>query len=630
MDVRTKELFQFEPFRGEEETKKAIEWAKTVDLWVGHNFLGFDMPNANRLLGRCVIPVERVIDTLILSRTLKYERPVPPGCKSGHSLKAHGIRLKLHKGDFHDFEEYSPEMVSYWRQDLEVTLKLYEEFKKYIFDPSWKKAFRVEHDIQASLDQQTNHGFLFDKPAAEELLSTVRKEMQTLEEELQEAYPPKLELIKIIGYSLNKDGTEGVVIQRNREQYAMTKVEGDKLHCYDYVAFKPGSPQDRIEALWDAGWKPFEKTKTHQKFSRSKPGQPWGKSVRSMSQQFWDEKKEHFDYYGWTCGEDNLNTLPKSAPPAARKLAQWLTLEGRRSSLVEWIGQVKQDNRIHGSVTHIGAWTGRMAHSNPNTANISSVWPEDKPAKSPVEEIKKRYDTPMRACWKVPEGSWLVGVDADGIQLRILADHLWRLCDSKDYAEAIMKGKKELETDIHNVNRRALGLNHIDRDDSKVFIYAWALNAGIPKIASILKTNIRTASAARDHFENSISGLRRFKSEILPYIADQGWFTGYDGRKVLVPSLHKTLAGILQNGEAVVMKHSTLAAEREVHQLGIRAQRVGLIHDENQVEVTGTYEEAKEVQRVYEDKIKWAGVDLGFKIELLGSGSIGKNWAETH
>ena len=78
-----------------------------------------------------------------------------------------------------------------------------------------------------------------------------------------------------------------------------------------------------------------------------------------------------FAKYGWTLSEANLNTLPETAPAGGKRLAEWLTLEGRRSSLVEWLGHVKDDHRIHGSFAHIGAWTGRMSHRNPNQANIS-------------------------------------------------------------------------------------------------------------------------------------------------------------------------------------------------------------------------------------------------------------------
>jgi DNA polymerase-1 len=623
------ELKHFEPWRGQKQKDEAIAWSRSIDLWVGHNFLGFDAITLNRLLSPSLIPLGRVVDTLIVSRLLKYDRVVPRGCKSGHSLEAHGARIGLPKGDFHDFENYSEEMVTYWKRDLEIQAKLLEEWWKYISDPEWKKAMRAEHDLQINLDQQTAHGFLFDKDKAESLLSSIEKEMTSLEAEIQEDWPPQLQEVHQIIYKINKDGSEGHHVQKSKQKYAMTKVDGENLICYDYVPFNPGSPKDRIEKLWEAGWKPFEKTKTHQEFSRTRPGQDWGKTNR-MTQAFWQEKKDHFDYYGWTCSEDNLETLPQSAPPAARKLAQWLTLEGRRSSLVEWLGQVKEDGRIHGKVWHIGAWTGRCSHSDPNTANISAVWPSKKEAKTPVDVVKKTYDTAMRSCWKVPDDCWLVGVDAEGIQLRILADYLWRHFDAPDYAEAIVKGRKEDETDIHNLNKKALGLNHIDRDDAKTFIYAWVLGAGDPKIGSILKTDVNSAKSSKDRFEKSINGLYQLKNQLMPYIAEKGFFTGYDGRKVVVPNLHKTLAGILQNGEKVVMTHSRLRADKILKSDGINFNWVGFIHDENQTEVRGTMEEAEYVKTVQIQAIVDTGVELGFLCPLAGSGSIGKDWSQTH
>lgn len=629
-ELDTGELIRHEPFRSDRNRREAVSWASTVDLWVGHNFISYDTPNVNRLLRSDVINPHKVIDTLIVSRLVKYDRYVPKGCKSGHSLKAHGIRLGVHKGDFDKFDEYSSEMVEYWEGDIDTGEALYNDLKKYIWDKDWAKSLRCEHDLQIELDKQTSYGFAFDRPKAEDILGKVKSEMEVLEADFQVDFPPKLEPVHQVTYNIKKDGEEGHYVKLAKEKYPMTKViEGD-LVCYDHVPFKPGSPQDRINVLWEAGWKPFEKTKTHQKFGRLKVGNPYGKKIKAMDQEFYDKKKEHFEVFGWTCGEENLETLPESAPSGAKKLAEWLTLEGRRSSLVEWIGQVKDDGRIHGRVMGIGAWTGRCAHSNPNTANISAVWPEKKVPRNPVEEVKKRYNSDMRACWIVPENRWLVGVDAEGIQLRILGDYLWRHFDAPAYAKAIVEGKKENETDIHNMNRKALSLSHVDRDMSKTFIYAWILNAGLPKIASILKSPIPVASSARSNFESSIDGLSGLKKDLLPYIADRGWFTGYDDRKVIVPSLHKTLAGILQNGEKVVMAHSRMLWTKELKADMINFHPVGFIHDENQTEVIGTKEEAEHVKEVQKRSIATVGVELGFLCPLSGSGSVGKNWKETH
>lgn len=150
------------------------------------------------------------------------------------------------------------------------------------------------------------------------------------------------------------------------------------------------------------------------------------------------------------------------------------------------------------------------------------------------------------------------------------------------------------------------------------------------KTASILRVNTREASAARDRFERSIGGLYQLKNELVPYVAKQGYFTGYDGRKVLVPSKHKTLAGILQNGETVLMKHSLLNFHAKLRKTDIRFKLVGFIHDEMQVEVIGSKEEAEFVGQTIADTMLQTGVDLGFKIPTPGSYDIGKTWSDTH
>jgi len=168
------------------------------------------------------------------------------------------------------------------------------------------------------------------------------------------------------------------------------------------------------------------------------------------------------------------------------------------------------------------------------------------------------------------------------------------------------------------------------RDMAKTFIYAWLLGAGVAKTGQILKVNMKEAQAARTRFEMSIDGLYNLKNQLVPYIAEQGYFTGYDGRKVPVPNAHKTLAGILQNGEACLMKHSLLKWHSRARQEGINFKMVGFIHDEYQVEVTGTEEEAKTLGQIQADCMLETGQELGFKIPTPGSYDIGKNWAETH
>jgi DNA polymerase I-like protein with 3'-5' exonuclease and polymerase domains len=559
---------------------------------------------------------------------INYDIPIPKGAKFPHSLQAWGIRLGVYKGDFHDFANFSDEMVEYWLGDLDTTEALHDHFSKYIYDPDWRKSMRAEHDLQVELVRTKYYGFAFDSNKAQFLLNAVQVQMKQLEEQFQIDFPPKLTLVNTIKYRLKQDGEEMASVKKAKERYALTQKDGDDLLCLDWIDFKPGSPKDRIDALWDAGWKPVDKTKTFQKFDRLSVGDPYGTSIKSMSKEFYSEKKKHLQHYGWTVSEDNLSTLPDDAPEGAKALAKWLTLEGRRSSLVEWINQVGSDERIHGTINNIGAWTGRCAHKAPNTANIPSAFHGE--PKTAVEEVKKQYDSHLRACWTVPSGSFLVGTDADGIQLRVLADYLWRYFDADQYAQAIMEGKKENETDIHNVNKRALGLNHATRDMAKTFIYAWLLGAGVAKTAQILRVNQRQATEARDNFVKSIDGLAQLKNKLIPTVGDQGYFTGYDGRKVIVPSTHKALAGMLQSAESILMKHTLLRWTAEARKLGINFKLVGFIHDEYQTEVIGTREEAEELGKIQADCMLEVGKELGFKIPTPGSYDVGNNWLDTH
>ena len=178
-----------------------------------------------------------------------------------------------------------------------------------------------------------------------------------------------------------------------------------------------------------------------------------------------EDKAEHYKRYGYTCSEENLKTLPADVPQGVKDLTKWLTLEGRRSSLQEYLNVVDPtDSRIHGKFWHIGAWTHRMSHSNPNQANIPASFHGD--PKTGVEEIKAKYDSPIRSLFTVEEDEWLVGCDADGIQLRVLAHYM----DDPEFTKALESGDKSKGTDVHTLNMKKLGKVCKDRDTAKTFI----------------------------------------------------------------------------------------------------------------------------------------------------------------
>lgn len=590
------------------------EYSRGSFLWIAHNGLSFDIPVLNRLVGTAINPKD-VIDTFVVSRLVNYSR------FATHSLEELGSYLKFPKGKFNDWSKLSQEMIDYCIQDVLVTEKVFEMYKKYIFDPEWEASLRIEHDMVGICEDMQTNGFKFNKDRAVKLLEEIIQRKTVLESEFQQIWPPWLEEANRIQYRMKKDGSLYTTTQKAIELYPKVEYEDGFLVCYDYKSFNPGSSKDRVDKLWEAGWEPTERTKNGYKFLRVKPGEMWGKT--KLDRKLYDEKKEYYDKYGWTVSEENLDTLPKDAPTGVKKLAEWLCLEGRRSSLEEWIGCVQEDGRIHGKFWHIGAWTHRMSHSNPNQANIYSEYKGE--VKTVVDEVKKEYDSELRSLWC--SDKILVGVDAESIQLRILAHYL----KNDDYVHAIVSGKKEDGTDIHNVNLRSLGLSHLVRDDAKTFIYAWLLGAGTAKVARILHTNTRSAKQSVENFIANTRGLAALKSGRIKRDASRGWFEGLDGRKVLCDSEHLMLAGYLQNGEAVVMKHANRLWRQWADEHKILYKQIDFVHDEWVTECLGSMDMAEHLGTLQQKAIEQVGKDLNIYCPLAGGKpAFGSNWLEIH
>ena len=86
-DVNTGETYEFHnPDKIIEEGIDFANFCDTVDLFVFHNGIAFDVPVINRLLGKRIDP-SKVLDTLVVSRFIDYN------LQGGHSLKAWGACL---------------------------------------------------------------------------------------------------------------------------------------------------------------------------------------------------------------------------------------------------------------------------------------------------------------------------------------------------------------------------------------------------------------------------------------------------------------------------------------------------------------------------------------------------------
>ena len=146
--------------------------------------------------------------------------------------------------------------------------------------------------------------------------------------------------------------------------------------------------------------------------------------------------------------------------PEARSVSEYLMLQKRYAQVHSWMEHVQDDGRVHGRVISNGAVTGRMTHQSPNMAQV--------PAGHSL------YGKECRSCWTIPEGKKLVGFDASGLELRMLAHYM----DDKEFTNVL------LTEDIHTRNQMAAGLE--TRPQAKTFIYAFLYGAGDAKIGSIV------------------------------------------------------------------------------------------------------------------------------------------------
>jgi len=600
-------------------------WAANGQL-IGHNLCGYDWP-VLCATGQGSTPVGSLplVDTLILSKLIDYSR-------QGHSIEDYGLEFGLEKIEFNDFSKYTPQMEEYCKRDCDICERIYRKYLRYLNNADHTRSIRLEHDFQCVVNALHDNGFSFNKTKAENLLNRVSKELADLDEEILETFPPKLRLIREIHPKETKYGT------LNRTDFRWLGSDGD-LSVYNggpfcrcsWESFNPSSHKQIIQVLSNAGWKPVDKTATHIETERSynQVLKTQRRSLDLEGQKLYSRLQE-LRKTGWKVNETNLETLPSNAPKAARLLAKRILLESRRRTLTEWLGLIQSDSRIHGKFYAIGAWTHRMAHQNPNTANI--------PNEFDTAGKRKLLGKELRSLWCAPKNRLLVGCDAEGIQLRIFAHYI----NDPEFTDALVKGRKDDKTDPHSLNQRILGSVCKSRAAAKRFIYALLLGAGMGKLSEILGCSEAEAKEALDRLLSRYEGWAYLKEEVFPKDAKRGWFIGLDGRKVRIPGdgegtkRHLAMSGYLQNGEAVCMKLATL---KWAHRLAAYdAVLVNFVHDEWQVECPNNMSVALEIGNMMADSLREVGEDLKLHCPLAGSiynddlkdYTIGTNWSVTH
>jgi len=525
-------------------------------LVIGHNLFGYDIPVLKRLWD-IDIDSSRVKDTLVMSRLADPQRD------KGNSLRSWGERLNFPKGDHSDWSCLSDEMVTYCKRDVELTAAVYDRLLFELRDFG-TDSVELEQRVQEITQKQVRNGWKLNVGQAIYLVATLKEKLYDLEDAVHRVFRPLPTFVKEVRPKVKKDGTISVVgLKFLGDQWS--SIAGD-FSRIDYPEFNLGSRQQIGRHLQHFGWKPCQHTEH---------GQPIVNEKVLMG----------------------IKDIPE-----ATYISEYLMVQKRIAQVESWIEAADEDTeRVHGQVNTNGAVTGRMTHSKPNVAQVPA-------SRAP-------YGAECRGCWTVHEGYKLVGFDASGLELRMLAHYM----NDEEYTNEVING------DIHTANQKLAGLE--SRDQAKTFIYALLYGAGDAKLGSVAGGSRATGEGLKKRFMSNLPAFANLKARVASEAA-QGWIRGLDGRRLTVRSEHAALNTLLQSAGAIVMKQALILLDNYGILWGLDYKIVGNIHDEVQSEVKA--KDAEKFGRLAVSCLEAAGLHFNLNCKLAGEYKIGTTWSETH
>ena len=599
IDAETEELTSYNDYDGARNGRPLTAGYKRLlaaDRVVFHHGLGYDLP-ALEMVTNVRLDWRKMIDTLVLSKLGN------PNREGGHSIAAWGERLKgvEDKVTHEDWTRWSYAMEERCNVDTRILLEVYKRLVPML--EVMPEAVAHEHHAAYAVMRVIKRGFKLNVKYTEGLLSQLQTEQEGHLVTFQELFPPVLVPLKasapVKTYKMVNKGHALHGVLDPGVEFCPLKVE----------EFNPESRVQIAKRLARKyGWVPVNFTPA---------GAP-------------------------ECNEDILRDLPY---PEAKAFADYLVtakLIGQINSQPKknghgggWLHHVKEDGRVHANLNPLKAITGRLSCSSPNIQQAST-------------------DKRMRSAWVPGEGLVLVGVDAEGLELRCLSHYLEPL-DGGAYIKMLLEGNKKLGTDVHSVVRDLLGF--YDRNETKRAEYGWLYGAGDRKLGLIQTQDAYKAGApirydilgvpmggkkapalstigkaARSRLQEGIVGLGALVDGVKLQAKRTGRLRGLDGRTLWTRSEHSALNFLLQSAGIIIVKRAWMLIEGELASRGlvedVDYQMVMQVHDEFQFEATP--EAAQTVGEGVSHCIVRAGQELGFRCPLAGSFDIGNSWAETH
>ena len=550
------------------------------------------------------------VDGLMLSKML-HDR-------HSHSLDSWGKELGSPKLEVDYDNAPISELQTYLEQDLKLTGKIIEKFKREAVDLQcntslkWdlKHALRVETGVRQMMNAQHLRGHPFDFQAAIDLVDQLDREMSNIISicephmpvgpipESQLDHPPKVQF--------KKDGTHSAALVkyalRNNLRLDGKRAESlcgakswslpltEAVHKTRKILI---SEQNRMrDYAMASGWVPTM-------WNENSKGEQT--SPRLLSRETKDPCPNLFLIFPKVVldGLRMYNT-------AKSRRTMLLPFEGDKTGLLNQV----EDGIIHHDADTMGTPTGRFRHRT--IVN--------------VPRVTSPYGLEVRSLFIPFRGHKQVGWDATSLEGMMEAHYVKMIGDP----DCIAYADEMLDGDIHTKNQIALGLD--SRDQAKKLKYMMTYGAGYKKVAADMGWAEAQAKRVVTNFWSANKPLVK-----LMYALKEEWdelgqeyLVGLDGRLMRTRNEYSLLNTKLQGAGAILMKHAMLLAEKRILRACPGACALIRYHDEEQWSVPDHEHMPHRVGEIGVQSITDAAKYLKVLVPVTGEYKVGNNWAECH
>jgi DNA polymerase-1 len=571
-------------------------------LVIGHNIIGYDLMVLRKLFNVRLPRDCSIHDTLVMSQVLDYKR----FGNAGHSLDVWGQALGFPKIDFHDWTQFSQEMLEYGERDVDLNLMIYDVLVDELTvlmqkAPQIVLYLKAEHAVSMWCAVASLEGWPFDLDYALEMV-------KRLEAEKDKAYAA-------LSFRL---GIKCVAKDKKLGKVEWKEPKWTKQGCYNSHT---------------ANWFEIDPYSGFEGEERMILGPYSRVEFKELSLDSITDVKLFLFRNGWVPTEYNYKTDPitfkkiQMSPKITedsleflggdgKLYVDFLTASSRLAVLKGWIENTDSNGRLHGDCMTIGTPSMRARHSIiVNVPSADSKWGKE-----------------MRSLFSCLPGWKLVGCDSAGNQARGLAHYL----GDQTFIDTLLHG------DIHQFNADTLtgvladmGINHVvPRSVAKRILYAFLFGASGSKLWSYIfgYFDDKKGKKLKEGFVKAVPGFKMLTEKLEKIYGStskngEGYIPSIAGNRIYVDSFHKLLVYLLQSCEKITCSAAVMLAMENLEKENIPYIPLIFMHDEIDFMVPEEHaERAREIGvNAFREGPKLFGVNI-----MDGDGKIGDSWYDIH